>query len=495
MCTRSGAPVTTLTTMNNNLKRLTSIRFIFFLLFFLAGAAGAVSMSVGLYMSGREEILDSSSRHLLTEYSGKLAERIGMEGFLSNPEEPMISRELSSLALIYQGRALVCDDSLKVVFDTAHELEGTYLIIDAAVSAVMGQSNSSINEDGICLLGVPVRNGQGGAVSGALIYSFSEEKQLQQVSELRTRIISFLVIFFVFLVGFGIYFSKRFSAPLTEISNAMLRLSATDRNNPLEVAAMYTEIRDIRDNANRMISKLNSVDESRQAFVSNVSHELKTPMSSMKVLADSLLSQEHQPEEVYREFLTDINAEIDRENLIISDLLTLVKLEGRATSLKTQKTHINGLVEVIIKRILPLAEEQNIEVVFENQRDVYADVDESSVIVALTNILENSVKYNKKNGSVRVTVDADWNNCTITIRDTGIGIPEEAIPHLFEKFYRVDKARSRQTGGSGLGLSIAYEIIKAHDGDIKVTSKLDKGSKFVITLPVIASRKKEEITP
>ncbi|MBQ1726524.1 MAG: ATP-binding protein, partial [Treponema sp.] len=273
------------------------------------------------------------------------------------------------------------------------------------------------------------------------------------------------------------------------ISAAMLRLSATDRNDPIDVPVPYSEIREIRDNANRMITKLNSVDESRQAFVSNVSHELKTPMSSMKVLADSLLSQEHQSEEVYREFLSDINTEIDRENQIISDLLTLVKLEGKATSLKTEKVHINGLAEIVIKRVLPLAEEQHVEVVVENQRDVYAEVDENSIIMALTNILENSVKYNKKNGSVRVTVNADWNNCFITIRDTGIGIPEESLSHLFEKFYRVDKARSRETGGSGLGLSIAYEIVKAHNGDIKVFSKLQKGTKFVITLPLVASKK------
>ena len=189
------------------------------------------------------------------------------------------------------------------------------------------------------------------------------------------------------------------------------------------------------------------------------------------------------------ESIYDINTEIDRENQIISDLLTLVKLEGKATSLKTEKVHINGLTEIVIKRILPLAEEQHVEVVVENQRDVYAEVDENSIIMALTNILENSVKYNKKNGSVRVTVNADWNNCFITIRDTGIGIPEESLSHLFEKFYRVDKARSRETGGSGLGLSIAYEIVKAHNGDIKVFSKLQKGTKFVITLPLVASKK------
>lgn len=489
----SGAQATTLTIMNNNLKRITSIRFIFFLLFFLAGAAGAASMAVGLFVSGKEEILDSSSRNLLREYSGDLAEKIGKEGFVNNPEEPGISRELSSLALLYQGRALVCDDSLKIVFDTAHEREGTYLISDAAVSAVRGIAKSVVDEDGICMIGVPVMGQKGGPSAGVLIYSFSEEKQIQQVSSLKTRIISLLVIFFVFLVGFGIFFSKRFSAPLMEISNAMLSLSATDRNNPIDVPAPYSEIREIRDNANRMISKLNSVDESRQNFVSNVSHELKTPMASIKVLADSLLSQEHQPEEVYREFLNDINTEIDRENLIISDLLTLVKLEVKATDIKTEKVHINGLTEIVIKRILPLAEEQNIEVVLENQRDIYAEVDENSMIIVLTNLLENSVKYNKKNGSIRVTLDADWNNCFITIRDTGIGIPEDSLSHLFERFYRVDKARSRETGGSGLGLSIAYEIIKAHNGTIKVSSKLQKGTKFVITLPLFAPRTNEEV--
>jgi signal transduction histidine kinase len=201
------------------------------------------------------------------------------------------------------------------------------------------------------------------------------------------------------------------------------------------------------------------LDDSRQEFVPNVSHELKTPLTSMKVLADSLLMQEDAPIEFYKEFMTDITEEIERENKIINDLLSLVKMDKKSSDLNIKSENINELVERILKRLQPIAAQQNVEVLFESFRPITAEVDEVKITLALTNLVENAVKYNKEHGFVKVTLDADHQYFTVEVEDTGIGIPEESYDQIFERFYREDKSHSREIGGTGLGLAITKNVI------------------------------------
>lgn len=197
------------------------------------------------------------------------------------------------------------------------------------------------------------------------------------------------------------------------------------------------------------------MDQSREEFVSNVSHELKTPITSIRVLADSLMGMEDVPADLYREFLSDISDEIERENKIIDDLLSLVRMDKTAGgNLNIAQVNINGLMELILKRLRPIAGKRNVELTFESIREVTADVDEMKLSLALSNLVENAIKYNVEGGWVRVTLDADHKFFYVKVADSGIGISEEFQEHVFERFYRVDKARSRETGGTGLGLSI-----------------------------------------
>ena len=193
--------------------------------------------------------------------------------------------------------------------------------------------------------------------------------------------------------------------------------------------------------------------------VSNVSHELKTPMTSMKVLADSLLQQEEVPPEMYREFLQDIDNEIDRENKIIAELLSLSKMDRRQVTMNISSVNIEELLEVVLKRVQPLAQRHDIELTLVAERSVTAEIDEVKMTMAFTNLIENAVKYNKDHGNVTVTLDADHKEFILTVQDTGIGIPEEAVSQIFERFYRVDKSRSREIGGTGLGLSIVRSVV------------------------------------
>ena len=204
----------------------------------------------------------------------------------------------------------------------------------------------------------------------------------------------------------------------------------------------------------------------------------------MKVLADSLLMQEGTPVELYQEFMQDIANEIDRENSVISDLLTLVKMDRKTTELNVVSTDINDFLEQILKRVRPIAEKADIEVVFESNRSVTAEIDSTKLSLAFTNLVENAIKYNRENGWVRVTLDADHKFFYVKVSDSGIGIPQESLDYIFERFYRVDKSHSREIGGTGLGLAITKSAIVAHRGAIKVQSTLDEGTTFTVRIPL-----------
>ena len=203
------------------------------------------------------------------------------------------------------------------------------------------------------------------------------------------------------------------------------------------------------------------------------------------MLADSLMGMEDAPKELYQEFMSDISDEIDRESKIIDDLLTLVRMDKASAEINVAQGNINGVIEMILKRLRPIARKRNIELIFESMRDVTADIDEVKFSLAVNNLVENVIKYNKEEGWVRVTLDADHKFFYIKVADSGIGIPEELKDRVFERFYRVDKARSRETGGTGLGLAITKSVILMHHGAIRVESTEGVGTTFMVRIPLI----------
>ena len=215
-----------------------------------------------------------------------------------------------------------------------------------------------------------------------------------------------------------------------------------------------------------------------------MSHELKTPLTSMKVLADSLVGQENVPVELYQEFMQDIAAEIDRESKIITDLLTLVKLNKKASNMNIEQVNINELLDLILKRLRPIAAKRNIELILEGFRPVDAEIDETKLSLAISNLVENAIKYNKDEGWVRVSLNADHKYFYVTVTDSGRGIPEESIDHIFERFYRVDKSHSTEIEGTGLGLAITRSAIMMHHGAIRVKSQVGEGTTFSVRIPL-----------
>ena len=271
---------------------------------------------------------------------------------------------------------------------------------------------------------------------------------------------------------------------LQQIAATIENVSAGYSDDVLHVDT-FTETKSISEAINKMMGRLKLLDDSREEFVSNVSHELKTPMTSMKVLADSLLEQENLPVEMYQEFMGDIAKEIDRENKIITDLLSLVKMDKKGQTLNIESININELLEQILKRLKPIAEKKNVEIVMESFRPVTAEIDETKLSLAISNLVENAVKYNHDNGWVHVSLNADHKFFYVKVEDSGIGIPKEDQAHVFERFFRVDKSHSREIGGTGLGLAIARNAVIAHRGAIKVFSEEGEGTTFTVRIPLI----------
>jgi len=235
---------------------------------------------------------------------------------------------------------------------------------------------------------------------------------------------------------------------------------------------------------NDMSDKLEQIEQNREEFVSNVSHELKTPLSAVKVLAESILFQENVAPCTYKEFLHDIISETDRMDNIVNDLLTLVKLDQTVMGLNISSVDLSDLIDGIIKRLGPLATKKKISLVKEGLDSLEAKVDEVKLILAISNLVENGIKYTEEEGIVKIILDADHQNAFIKIVDTGIGIEEGEQSKIFTRFYRVDKMRDRGTGGTGLGLSITHSTVLLHGGSVRVISKEDEGSTFIVRLPL-----------
>ena len=330
---------------------------------------------------------------------------------------------------------------------------------------------------------VPVKSPEVKQLQGVLLVSVSANEIASTIDELEQReilIIGFIVALAILL---GYVLSTILVKPFARITKSIEDLTDGYQNDEISVPD-YTETKLITDAFNKMLARMKILDESRNEFVSNVSHELKTPLTSMKVLADSLVGQSGVPEELYQEFMGDITAEIDRENKIITDLLSLVKMDKKAADVNISHMDINQLLEDILKRLRPIADRRNIDLILDCFRPVEADVDEVKFTLAVTNLVENGIKYNVDDGWVRVTLDADHKYFYVTVADSGMGIPEDSIDRIFERFYRVDKSHSREIGGTGLGLAITRSAIAMHHGTIKVFSKEGEGTTFTVRIPL-----------
>jgi signal transduction histidine kinase len=232
---------------------------------------------------------------------------------------------------------------------------------------------------------------------------------------------------------------------------------------------------------NDLTERLQTSEQKRRRFVSDASHELKTPLASIKLLTDSILMNDMDPDTI-REFVGDIGDEAERLNRMTAKLLSLTKVDGDVDE-ESEIIPMGPTIRRVARRLSGIAEESGITVALELEQDTPILILEDDLYQIVYNLIENGIKYNLPGGSLSVRLSRDEENAYLEVKDTGMGIPEDAIPHLFERFFRVDKARSRQSGGSGLGLAIVRAIVERSRGEISVESTLGQGTSFLVSFP------------
>lgn len=413
-----------------------------------------------------------------------LGNQLMKEGYLEYQQSEVINGELSILSTVYNGRILIINRSGRIIKDTYDIDEGKYMLSEEVIQCFGGVDTSYYDESTDYIeQTVSLKDGKSKQIDGVMLVSIStgEIRDSIEILEHRGNLLMLAISILVLVLGYLL--SKSLVKPFTRVSKAIEELTDGYLDEEISVPD-YSETQMLSSVFNKMLKRMKVLDDSRQEFVANVSHELKTPMTSIKVLADSLVGQEDVPVELYKEFMQDIAVEIDRENKIITDLLALVKMDKKASDLNIEKVNINELMESILKRLKPIADKKKVELVLETYRPIVAEVDEVKLSLALSNLVENGIKYNVEDGWVHVTLNADHKYFYVTVADSGVGIPKDSIDKIFERFYRVDKSHSREIGGTGLGLAITRNAIAMHRGAVKVKSEEQKGTTFSVRIPL-----------
>ncbi len=420
----------------------------------------------------------------LRSQGNSLANSISDSGYLKEPANDEVDMKISQIAAILEGRILVVDSNLNIIKDTYGIEDGKTLISKEVIECLKGAAGIDRREKGSYYeMLIPITHNATKEIMGVIVMSFSAQNIYTMAKVLSQKASILMVTAAILILVFAIVYSGFLTRPLLNLKQAIGHLTEGYMDDEVTIGGFH-EIKQISNSLNQMLLRMKNLERSRQEFVSNVSHELKTPLTSVKVLADSLLMQDNTPPELYREFLVDIAEEIERESKIINDLLSLVKLDKAASDMNIVSMNINELLELVLKRLRPIAQKRNIELVFESFRPVVAEVDEVKFSLAISNLIENAIKYNIEDGWVRVSLNADHKYFYVKVADSGIGIPEDAQDFIFDRFYRVDKARSRGTGGTGLGLSITKNAVHMHKGAIKVYSKENEGTTFTVRIPI-----------
>ncbi len=487
MCIRSGEWVI-ISKVNLRVKFkekvIKSLRFRLILIILCAGVIPCAASYIGIIKTYESRAVSLRTAEIQNQCT-ILCDQLNTYNYLADCSSEVINASLTQLTNIYSGRVMIVDRNLKVLRDT-YDLDGGKTVVSENVIKCMAGESTNFYDKRNRYIEVtsPITEVGSDKIVGVMLASVSTDSIEDSLRIFRTKGIAILGMVFAVVAALSFLLADRIVLPLKKIAKGIESVTEGYSTEVLHENT-FVETWQISETFNKMLGRMKLLDDSREEFVSNVSHELKTPLASMKVLADSLVTQENVPIELYEEFMEDIAKEIDRENDIINDLLTLVKMDKTAQNLNISQVNVNELLELILKRLRPIAEKKNVEIIMESFRPVTAEIDEVKMTLAISNLVENAIKYNHDNGWVHVSLNADHKYFYVKVADSGIGIPQEDQGHIFERFYRVDKSHSREIGGTGLGLAITRNAVIMHRGSIKVYSEHGEGTTFTVRIPLI----------
>ena len=406
-----------------------------------------------------------------------------------------------------EGRLLVIDADGKVQADTYSQLNGMRMGQQEVTSVLSG----AVSGYGFHLLeGEPdtearalfdfLRNMQTGQTwvgyftaalmgeqgrLGVLLYSTDVQDMVDSLRVIQDKMLMYFFGAALAVLVMSIVFTRVITKPIKALTDGIKRMARGDLSARVKVSGR-DEMTRLAETFNQMSEKVEHLDTLRNEFVSNASHELKTPMATIKILLESMLYEEHADPSLRREFMTDIDNELDRMSKIVTDLLTLVRADSKDFKLARQNLLLRELTEDTLRRLKPLADAKEQRLSFAATADCPLFADSVRLQQAIYNIVDNAIKYSPAGETIRVTLEQQGKMSVLEIADRGPGIPEKDQAHIFDRFYRVDKARARATGGNGLGLSIAHQAVLLHGGSLTVRSKEGEGSTFRMELPLEA---------
>ena len=400
---------------------------------------------------------------------------------LENPTADSIHDVLLLLDISGYTRTVVVSGSGQVLYDDRGGV-GVMTDIEALATALEGKTVfRSGFENGAfeSSCAVPMYN-QGKTV-GAVYLSEYDAKQAEMILNIQSRIRALSLIIAIAAVLSAIVFSDILLYRLQELVQSMRIVASGNYGHRLATRGQ-DEITELGHEFNILTERLEDTEKQRRRFVSDASHELKTPLASIRLLSDSIVQSENMDVDTIREFVTDIGQEAERLQRTTEKLLTLARFDDDVQIVPVPVDVKQVALDALVF-LRPLADERQVKVKTELPDGcvVMATVDDMFQIIF--NLVENAIKYNVEGGSVLFRLEAEEKLIRFTVEDTGIGIPQEDRLNIFARFYRVDKARSREAGGSGLGLSIVHDAVQKHGGSIAVGENKPQGSIFIVSFP------------
>ncbi len=396
--------------------------------------------------------------------------------------EDNVDQVIAVLGDLNVGRVIVTNGEGRALYDSlrSRSAVGQYILLQETALALSGQDVIVCRyEDGLLVsraaMPVMVRGSSIGCV-----YIADEDPDLGAIiAALERTLLRVTVGVEGILVLFSLLFAMTTSGKMRRILASMRKVREGEYSAKIQMHGT-DEFGTLASEFNKLTDRLQASEQAQRQFVSDASHELKTPLAAIKLLADSIL-QNDMDAGTMREFVKDIGSEADRLTRMTQKLLALTRAES--VKQEHEVVDLSQTIAKVFKMLVPMADDKGVRLTCSMEKDCTVLSVEDDMYQIIFNLVENAIKYNNEEGLVHVSLRREADDVCVMVEDTGIGIPEDAMPHVFERFYRVDKARSRQAGGSGLGLSIVHELTVRNFGEIQVCARPEGGSRFTVTFP------------
>ena len=400
--------------------------------------------------------------------------------------EENVANAMAQMEEISVTRLIITDQYGKCVYDSYSQgnIQSQFVLFPEVVKALESPGNRLFHwqyHDGAITSRAAIPVTSYGILTGSVYMLEYDLEQGALIRSIQYNILTISLLLVAAVIIFSVIFSSVFRSRLRKIVASIRSIRQGNYNHTVKMTG-HDELAMLGDEFDDLTEKLQTSENKRHRFVSDASHELKTPLASIKLLSDSILHNEMDMGTV-REFVGDIGNEADRLNRMTQKLLSLSRIDGQPDA-DCEIIYMAPTLQRVVRMLSGLAAEQEITIETDLSGDSPVLILEDDLYQIAFNLVENGIKYNVRGGKLAISLLTQDDNAIMQIKDTGMGIPEDAMPHIFERFYRVDKARSRKTGGSGLGLAIVRTMVERNQGSITVDSQVGNGTTFTVTFPI-----------